>query len=105
MDCFLRLCAGAQRVNLRFSMLLFPSKTKSHRFPAVSIGKYSVFPTTHETDCGTYTGAVTVSSGQGSSSHHRIFRFSRRHASAEAAKLVALTQGWLQTCHPRLVMC
>ena len=92
-------------VNLRFLMYLFPPTTKLKNFSAVFIGKYSVFPTIHETTSGSYLGAVTVSSGQGSASHHRMFRFSRRHATVEAAQLVALTQGWLQTCNPRPVMC
>ncbi|MDV7398054.1 hypothetical protein RZS08_42020, partial [Arthrospira platensis SPKY1] len=76
-----------------------------HRFPAVSVGKYSISPMAHATGTGGYHGSVTVSSGQGSASHHRIFRFSRRHTSAEAARLVALTQGWLQIGSPRPVMC
>jgi len=86
-------------------MHLFSPTTKPKSFPAVSIGKYSISPMFHETGTGGYHGSVTVSSGQGSASHHRIFRFSRRHASAEAARLVALTQGWLQTYNPRPAMC
>jgi len=72
---------------------------------AVAIGSYSVLPQSHLTDNGAYVGSVTVSSGQGSASHHRMFRFTRRHASAEVARMVALTQGWLHTCSPRPVMC
>jgi hypothetical protein len=45
---------------------------------------------------------VTVSSGQGASSHHRITRFALPFASAEAAHLVALTHGWLQTLRAAL---
>jgi hypothetical protein len=85
-------------------MQLFSLTTRPKRFSAVSIGNYSITPMFHETGTGGYHGSVTVSSGQGSASHHRIFRFSRPHASAEAAKLVALTQGWLQTCSPRPAM-
>jgi hypothetical protein len=86
-------------------MHLSLSTTKPKSFTTVSIGKYSVVPTSQLSDSGGFHSAVTISSGQGSSSHHRMFRFSRRHASAEAARLVALTQGWLQTCSPRPVMC
>jgi len=73
----------------------------SHR-PAVAIGKFSVSPMTERTDEGAYRGAVTVSSGQGQASSHRITRFSGHFASPEAARLVALTCGWLQTQGTRL---
>ncbi len=63
----------------------------------MAIGKFSVSPMTERTDEGAYRGAVTVSSGQGQASSHRITRFSGHFASPEAARLVALTCGWLQT--------
>ena len=72
---------------------------------SVPIGKFSVSPMTHLTDNGAYRASVTISSGRGSSSHHRVYRFSRPHALAEAARLVALTQGWLQTCTPSPALC
>ncbi|MEI7785830.1 MAG: hypothetical protein WCK08_15680 [Betaproteobacteria bacterium] len=71
----------------------------------MAIGKFLVAPKSHATATGAYQAGVTVSSGHGPSSHHRIFRFQRPFASPEAAHLVALTQGWLQTCSPRLVLC
>ncbi len=63
----------------------------------MAIGKFVVSPQTHRTDCGAFQASVTVSSGQGAGSHHRIFRFQRPFVLPEAAHLVALTQGWLQT--------
>ncbi len=71
----------------------------------MAIGKFLVAPMSHATATGSFEAGVTVSSGRGTSSHHRIFRFQRPFASPEAAQLVALTQGWLQTCSPRLVLC
>ena len=72
----------------------------SHR-PCVAIGKFSVSPMTERTENGAYRGAVTVSSGQGQASSHRITRFDGVFASPEAARLVALTHGWLQTLGAR----
>jgi hypothetical protein len=78
---------------------------RSIRPLSVSFGKFAISPVSHRTDTGAYQAAVTVSSGHGSSSRHRIYRFSRHHATPEAARLVALTQGWLHTCDPSPAMC
>ena len=71
----------------------------------MTIGKFVVSPLTHPTDSGAFSGSVTVSSGQGSGSSHRVTRFHRPYALPEAAQLVALTQGWLQACSPRFPSC
>lgn len=71
----------------------------------MAIGKFSISPMTERTDCGAYRAGVTVSSGQGQSSHHRITRLQRLFASAEAARLVALTHGWLQTLRAQPALC
>ncbi len=71
----------------------------------MAIGKFLVSCLSHPTDTGTFVASVTVSSGQGSGSHHRIYRLQRPFASPEAAHVVALTQGWLQTCSPRPAFC
>ncbi len=72
--------------------------------PPVAIGKFVVHPQIHRTDSGAFQAGVTVSSGRGAGSHHRIFRFPRLFEQPEAAQMVALTQGWLQTCSPRAVL-
>jgi hypothetical protein len=69
-----------------------------------SSGKYLVSPKTYLTDSGRYGASVAVSSGEGASSHHRIFRFDQLFQSREAARIFAVTQGWLQTCSPRTVL-
>jgi hypothetical protein len=84
---------------------LNPVLSGSARPIAVPIGKFSVTPHSHRADDGGYHAAFTVSSGQGIASHHRIYRLARPHATPQAALLVALTQGWLQTCDTRPAMC
>ena len=80
-----------------WTSLTFPS----HR-PCVSSGRFRISSTTERCDKGAYWARVTVSSGQGASSHHRITRVALPFASAEAAHLVALTHGWLQTLRAAL---
>jgi len=70
-----------------------------------SSGKYVVSPATHLTDSGRFGASVAVSSGAGTSSHHRVFRFDQLFDSREAARIFAVTQGWLQTCSPRPAYC
>ena len=73
--------------------------------PCVAVGKFLVSSQTHCVDPGAYQASVTISSGQGSGSHHRIYRLRERFASPEAAHLVALTQGWLHTTGHRSDLC
>jgi hypothetical protein len=70
----------------------------SLRDPAVAVGRYLLSPLSHPTDGGTFRASVSIRSGQGRSSHHRVFRLEPRFSSAEGALLLALTQGqwWLQ---------
>lgn len=84
---------------------LNPVLPGSNRPIAVPIGKFHVTPSSHRADAGGFHAAVTVSSGRGTASHHRIYRLARSHATPQAALLVALTQGWLQTCDTRPAMC
>jgi hypothetical protein len=74
-------------------MILISQKIK----PSVVIGKFIVSTMSHRAEAGGYQASVTVSSGNGPSSHHRVFRLLRSYATPEAAQLVALTQGWLHT--------
>jgi hypothetical protein len=71
---------------------------------AISMGKYVVSPATHQTDCGRFRASFSVHRSQGNGSYARVFRFDRTFASREAARLFAVTQGWLETCvsHPSI---
>ncbi|RKR26239.1 hypothetical protein C8C93_1475 [Acidovorax sp. 93] len=72
---------------------------------AISMGKYVVSPTTHPTDCGRFRASFSVHRSQGNGSYCRVFRFDKAFASREAARLFAVTQGWLQTCMPHPPTC
>lgn len=80
-------------------------QNRSARPPSVPVGKFAISPASHRTGPGAYQASVTVSSGHGMSSRHRIYRFARPHATPEAARLVALTQGWLHTCDTGSALC
>ena len=71
----------------------------------MAIGKFSISPKSERTDDGAYQACVTVSSGQGQGTHHRVSRLSRCFASPDAAHMVALTHGWLQTFGSRALPC
>jgi hypothetical protein len=69
---------------------------------AISMGKYVVSPATQQTDCGRFRASFSVHRSRGNGSYCRVFRFDKPFTSREAARLFAVTQGWLQTCmqHP-----
>ncbi len=69
---------------------------------AISMGQYVVSPATHPTDCGRFRASFSVQRSQGNGSYCRVFRFDKAFASREAARLFAVTQGWLQASmqHP-----
>ncbi len=69
------------------------------------MGKYVVSPSTHPTDCGRFRASFSVHRSQGNGSYSRVFRFDKPFASREAARLFAVTQGWLQACMPHPPMC
>lgn len=64
------------------------------------MGQYVVSPATHLTDCGRFRASFSVRPAQGNDTQHRVFRFDTTFASREAARLFAVTQGWLQACMP-----
>jgi hypothetical protein len=66
------------------------------------MGKYVVLPATHQTDCGRFRASFSVHRSRDSDSHCRVFHFDKAFASREAARLFAVTQGWLQTSMPTL---
>jgi hypothetical protein len=67
----------------------------------ISMGKYVVSPATHPTDCGRFRASFSVQRSQGNGSYARVFRFDKTFASRDAARLFAVTQGWLETCMPQ----
>jgi len=72
---------------------------------AISMGKYVVSPTTQQTDCGSFRASFSVHRSQGNGNYCRVFRFDKTFASREAARLFAVTQGWLQTSMPQPPAC
>ena len=64
------------------------------------MGQYVVSPATHPTDCGRFRASFSVRPAQGNDGCPRVFRFDTTFASREAARLFAVTQGWLQACMP-----
>jgi hypothetical protein len=69
------------------------------------MGKYVVSPSTHQTDSGDFRASITISSGRGSGSHHRIYRFNPMFKTREDARLYAITQGWAHTHAAASPMC
>ncbi len=63
------------------------------------MGDYVVSPATHATGCGRYRASFSVRRAQSCSSPS-VFRFDTTFASREAARLFAVTQGWLLAFAP-----
>lgn len=61
------------------------------------MGKYFVTPASHQTPCGRFQASFAVQRAKQKGSHCRVFRFEQTFASPVAAKIYAVTQGWLQT--------
>jgi hypothetical protein len=72
---------------------------------AISMGQYVVSPATHPTDCGRFRASFAVQRSQSNGGYCRVFRFDKVFASPHAARLFAVTQGWLQTCMPHPPAC
>ena len=66
------------------------------------MGRFVVSPTTHKTDCGRFRASFSVQRSKGNGSYCRVFRFDKTFASHDAARLFAVSQGWLQASmqHP-----
>ncbi|MCX2864915.1 hypothetical protein OOZ63_24085 [Paucibacter sp. PLA-PC-4] len=69
------------------------------------MGKYVVSPATHPTDCGRFRASFSVRRAQDNGAHRRVFRFETTFASHDAARLFAVTQGWLQASMPHPPVC
>jgi len=69
------------------------------------MGKYVVSPATHQTECGRFRASFSVHRSHGTGSYARVFRFDETFALREAARLFAVTQGWLETSMPPPTRC
>ena len=72
---------------------------------SIPMGKYVVSPSTQQTDSGDFRASITISSGRGASSHHRIYRFNPSFKTREDAHFYAMTQGWAHTSACATPMC
>ncbi|MGW8423800.1 hypothetical protein [Comamonas sp. HJ-2] len=61
------------------------------------MGKYFVTPTSHKTNCGRFQASFALQRTRQNSNYCRVFRFDKKFASTEAAKIFAVTQGWLHS--------
>ncbi|MDL5031726.1 hypothetical protein QRD43_07380 [Pelomonas sp. APW6] len=64
------------------------------------MGQYVVLPSTPSTDCGRFRAAVAVRRIQGGDGSPRTLALDKTFSSREAAKIIAVTQGWFQTPMP-----
>jgi hypothetical protein len=64
------------------------------------MGQYVVSPATHPTDCGRFRASFSLRRALDDGGRRRVFRFETTFASQEAARLFAVTQGWLSACMP-----
>ena len=69
------------------------------------MGKYVVSPTTRQTDSGRLSASFSVRRSEGNGTYCRVFRFDKTFASRDAARLFAVTQGWLETTMPQPPAC
>ena len=65
---------------------------------SIPMGKFVVSPTTHETANGLFRASFSIQRTQSKGGYCRIFNFDCEFVSREAARLYAITQGWLETC-------
>lgn len=70
----------------------------TNRDKTFSVGKYLVSVLTKLTPAGNYAPSVSIRSGQGRTTHDRVFRFAARFARRDDARRYAADQGllWLQ---------
>lgn len=69
------------------------------------MGNYIVSPSTHETANGRFRASIAVQHSQSKGAYCRIFNFAPEFVSREAARIYAVTQGWVETCMPRPQTC
>jgi hypothetical protein len=64
---------------------------------AIPMGNYIVSPATQETSNGLYRASIAVQRSQSKGAYCRVYNFTSEFASREAARVYAITQGWLET--------
>ncbi len=69
------------------------------------MGQFVVSPATLQTACGRFRATFSVQRAQGNGSYCRVFRFDKTFSTREAAQLMAVTQGWLETSGPQHAAC
>jgi hypothetical protein len=64
----------------------------------LTVGKYLVSPLVTRTGSGRYAASVSIRSGHGSATHHRVLRFVPRFETRDGAQRYAVDEGiaWLQ---------
>jgi hypothetical protein len=73
--------------------------------PSISMGNYIVSPATRTTTNGRFRASFAVQRTQSKGAYCRIFNFDREFVSREAARVYAITQGWLETCAAHTQTC
>jgi hypothetical protein len=70
----------------------------THEKNTLAVGKYLVSPLVTRTGTGRFAASVSIRSGKGSATHHRVLRFVPRFDSHASAKRYAVDEGvaWLQ---------
>jgi hypothetical protein len=63
-----------------------------------TVGKFLVSPIITRTDSGRFAASVSIRSGRGSATHHRVLRFVPRFDSRDSAQRYAVDHGlaWAQ---------
>nr|WP_284335461.1 hypothetical protein [Comamonas sp. NoAH] len=69
------------------------------------MGQYFVTPTSLKTNCGRFQASFALQRTKQNSSYCRIFRFDKTFTTTEAAKIYAVTLGWLQASMPQTSPC
>ena len=71
---------------------------KTFKENTFAVGKYLVSPLVTRTESGRFAASVSIRSGQGSATHHRVLRFVPRFDTRDIAQRYALDHGmaWLQ---------
>ena len=64
---------------------------------SIPMGKFVVSPATHETADGLFRASFSVQRTHSKGAYCRIFNFDCDFVSREAARIYAITQGWLET--------
>lgn len=71
---------------------------KTTKQDTFAVGKFLVSPIVTRTDSGRYAASVSIRSGHGSATHHRVLRFVPRFDTRDVAQRYAVEHGlaWLQ---------